>query len=244
MTTPPTIAFVHGAFADSSGWSDTLAALVRRGYPVIAVPNELRGLQADADQVRSVLATLDAPIVLVGHSYGGAVIGEAARGLDNVAALAFIAAYVLDEGEAIATVLDPTDFPGGLLGSDTTVLRAFSNPLAPGGQDGDLYIRETDFAKVFAADVPPDRSRLMCLEQRPLSLSAFTGTAGGDPAWKSLPCWYLIAEEDNAIPPAGQRWMAARAGATVDAIASSHAVMVSHPEAVTATVLAAAESLV
>jgi pimeloyl-ACP methyl ester carboxylesterase len=243
MSTRPTIAFVHGAFADSSGWSDTLAALVRQGYPAIAVPNQLRGLQADAAQVRSVLATIEAPVVLVGHSYGGAVIGEAARGLDNVAALVFIAAYLLDEGESIATVLDPTDFPGGLLGPDTTVVRAFSNPQAPEGQDGDLYIREADFAKVFAADVPSDRSMLMYLEQRPLSLTAFAGTADGDPAWKSLPCWSLVAEEDNAIPPAGQHWMSSRAGATVETVASSRAVMVSHPEAVTATVLAAAASL-
>ena len=243
MSTHPTIVFVHGAFADSSGWSDTLADLDGRGYPVIAVPNQLRGLAADADQVRSVLSTLEGPVVLVGHSYGGAVVGEAARGAANVKALVFAAAYILDEGESIATVLPPETFPGGLLGPETTVLRPFANPAAPDGQDGDLYIRESDFAKVFAADVDPARSRLMCLEQRPLSLSGFGGTAAADPAWKSLPCWALVTEEDNAIPPAGQHWMAERAGATVTSIASSHAVMVSHPEAVTAVVLAAAESV-
>jgi pimeloyl-ACP methyl ester carboxylesterase len=243
MSTRPTIAFVHGAFADSSGWSATLSTLVDRGHPVIAVPNQLRGLQADADQVRSVLATIEGPVVLVGHSYGGAVIGEAARGADNVAALVFVAAYLLDDGESIATVLDPATYPGGLLGPDTTVLRPFANAAAPDGQDGDLYIREADFAKVFAADVAAEQSLLMCLEQRPLSLSAFGGTAAADPAWKTLPCWALVAEEDNAIPPAGQHWMAGRAGATVDTVASSHAVMVSHPEAVTTTVLAAVDSL-
>lgn len=243
MSPRPTIAFVHGAFADSSGWSATLSALVDRGYPVIAVPNQLRGLQADADQVRSVLATIEGPVVLVGHSYGGAVIGEAARGAANVAALVFVAAYVLDEGESIATVLDPATYPGGLLGPDTTVVRPFPNPAAPDGQDGDLYIREADFAKVFAADVDADRSVLMCLEQRPLSLSAFSGTAAADPAWKRLPCWALVSEEDNAIPPTGQQWMAARAGATVATVAASHAVMVSHPEAVTETVLKAVASL-
>jgi pimeloyl-ACP methyl ester carboxylesterase len=243
MTTTPTIVFVHGAFADSSGWSATLADLDGRGYPVIAVPNQLRGLTADADQVRSVLATLEGPVVLVGHSYGGAVVGEAARGAANVKALVFAAAYILDEGESIATVLSPETFPGGLLGPETTVLRPFANPAAPDGQDGDLYIRESDFATVFAADVDPALSRLMCQEQRPLSLSGFGGTAAADPAWKSLPSWALVTEEDNAIPPAGQHWMAERAGATVTSVASSHAVMVSHPEAVTAVVLAAAESV-
>lgn len=238
-STLPTTVFVHGAFADSSGWSATLAALVQKGRPVIAVPNQLRGLPADADQVRSVLATIDGPVVLVGHSYGGAVIGEAARGADNVTALVFLAAYVLDEGESIATVLDPATFPGGLLGPDTTIVRPFANPAAPAGQDGDVYIREADFAKVFAADVAADRSVLMWLEQRPLSLSAFNGVAAPDPAWKTVPSWALVAEKDNAIPPAGQHWMAARAGATVATVASSHAVMVSHPEAVTATVLEA-----
>ena len=140
-------------------------------------------------------------------------------------------------------MLDPATYPGGLLGPDTTVLRPFANAAAPDGQDGDLYIREADFAKVFAADVAAEQSLLMCLEQRPLSLSAFGGTAAADPAWKTLPCWALVAEEDNAIPPAGQHWMAGRAGATVDTVASSHAVMVSHPEAVTTTVLAAVDSL-
>jgi pimeloyl-ACP methyl ester carboxylesterase len=243
VSTRPTLVFVHGAFADSRGWSSTLADLDGRGYPVLAVPNQLRGLTADADQVRSVLATIDGPVVLVGHSYGGAVIGEAARGADNVRALVFVAAYVLDEGESIATVLDPVRFPGGLLGPETTVVRPFANPAAPDGHDADLFIAEGDFAKVFAADVGAARARLMFLEQRPLSLSAFTGTAAAEPAWKTLPSWALVAEEDNAIPPAGQRWMAERAGATVSSTTSSHAVMVSRPEAVTATVLAAAESV-
>jgi len=103
MTNRPTIAFVHGAFADSSGWSATISALDAARLPVIAIPNQLRGLTADADYVRSVLATIEGPVVLVGHSYGGAVIGEAARDVENVAALVFVAAYVLDEGESIST---------------------------------------------------------------------------------------------------------------------------------------------
>ncbi|HWD77703.1 MAG TPA: alpha/beta hydrolase [Kribbella sp.] len=240
MTSRPTIAFVHGAFADSSSWSATIAPLDEAKLPVIAIPNQLRGLAGDAGYVRSVLATVDGPVVLVGHSYGGAVIGEAARGADNVAALVFVAAYILDEGESIATVLDPQRFPGGLLGPDTTLERPFANADGP---DRDLYIATEHFAKVFAADLPEVQSRLMSFEQRPLSLSALTGVAAARPGWQDKPSWALVAEHDNAIPPDGQRWMAQRAGATVGSVASSHAVMLSQPAAVTETILEAVRSL-
>jgi len=243
MTNRPTIAFVHGAFADSSGWSATISALDAARLPVIAIPNQLRGLATDADYVRSVLTTIEGPVVLVGHSYGGAVIGEAARDVENVAALVFVAAYVLDEGESISTVLDPVQFPGGRLGPDTLLERPFSNPGLPGGVDTDLYIAAPHFAEVFAADVPDDHSHLMALMQRPLSVSALTGVAGARPAWHDKPCWALISEQDNAIPPAGQHWMANRAGATLGTVAASHAVMVSQPGAVTQTVLEAVESV-
>jgi pimeloyl-ACP methyl ester carboxylesterase len=236
MTSKPTVAFVHGAFADSSGWGPTLAALDAAGFPVIAIPNQLRGLSADADYVRSVLATIEGPVVLVGHSYGGAVIGEAARGAGNVTSLVFVAAYILDEGESIATVLDPDRFPGGLIGPTTTIQRPFANASFSGGIDADLYITTEHFDDVFAADVPHDRARLMSFEQRPLSLSALTGVAAGRPAWRDLPSWALVAEQDHAIPAAGQTWMADRAGATVNTVNSSHAVMVSHPEAVIKTI--------
>jgi pimeloyl-ACP methyl ester carboxylesterase len=239
MTSEPTVAFVHGAFADSGGWSQTLSALDAAGLPVIAIPNQLRGLAADANYVRSVLTSIQGPVVLVGHSYGGAVIGEAARGVTNVAALVFVAAYILDEGESIASVLDPDQFPGGLLGPATTVERPFGNPNFPGGLDTDLYIAVPHFAEVFAADLPKDRIRLMAFEQRPLSLSALTGVATARPAWHDLPSWALVAEHDNAIPPDGQRWMADRAGATIGTVASSHAVMLSQPAAVTETILEA-----
>ncbi|HEY3408574.1 MAG TPA: alpha/beta hydrolase [Propionicimonas sp.] len=242
MARIPTIAFVHGAFADSSGWSETLAALDAAGYPVIAIPNPLRGLTSDAEYVHSVLATLTAPVVLVGHSYGGAVIGEAAREASNVETLVFVAAYILEEGESIATVLDAERFPGGLIGPATTIQRPFSNPAFTGGTDGDLYLETEHFAKVFAADLPPDRARLMAFEQRPLSLSALTGVAAPRPAWRDRPSWALVAEHDNAIPPAGQRWMAERAGATVGTVGSSHAVMVSQPAVVTQTILEAASA--
>ncbi|MDR6863981.1 alpha/beta hydrolase [Phycicoccus sp. 3266] len=244
MTSTPTVAFVHGAFADSSGWSTTMTALDAAGLPVIAIPNELRALGRDAEQVRSVVATLPGPVVLVGHSYGGAVIGEAARGAANVRALVFVAAYILDSGESIATVLDPARFPGGELGPDTTLARPFTAAGSPDGAatDADLYIRTESFAQVFAADVPAEVARVMAWSQRPLATGAFTGQAG-PPAWRDVQSWALVAENDRAIPPSGQRWMAERAGATIGTIASSHAVMVSQPEAVTATILEAVAAL-
>jgi pimeloyl-ACP methyl ester carboxylesterase len=216
-----------------------LSALDAAGLRVIAIPNQLRGLTSDADYVRSVLKSIEGSVVLVGHSYGGAVIGEAARGAMNVTALVFVAAYILDEGESIASVLDPVRFPGGLLGPDTTVERRFGNPDFPGGLDTDLYITGEHFAEVFAADLSEDQTRLMAFEQRPLSLTALAGLAAARPAWHDTPSWALVAEQDNAIPPAGQLWMADRAGATVGTVASSHAAMVSQPAAVTETILEA-----
>jgi pimeloyl-ACP methyl ester carboxylesterase len=240
MSDTPTIVLVHGAFADSSAWADTIAGLEAAGYPVLAVPNQLRSLATDADYVRAVVTTIPGTVVLVGHSYGGAVIGEAARGAQNVQALVFIAAYVLDEDESIFTVLDPARFPGGQLGPDTTITRGVPNAAAPGGRDGELWIAAEHFHQVFVADSSSERAHMMALTQRPLALAAATGVAG-PPAWRTLPSWALIAESDNAIPASGQRWMAERAGAVMEAVDASHAVMVSRPDAVTATIIAAAK---
>ncbi|OLE29202.1 MAG: alpha/beta hydrolase [Catenulispora sp. 13_1_20CM_3_70_7] len=212
----PTIVLVHGAFADSSSWDATIAALQKHGYPVVAVANPLRGLSSDADVVRSVLATINGPVILVGHSYGGAVITNAARGAANVKALVYIGAFVPAQGESLATILPPAQFPGALLGPDTTDVRPVPNAVAPGGQDADITIKPADFRAVFAGDVP-----------------AF-------PAWQTLPSWDLITDDDKAIPPAGQRFMAARAHAHVESVDSSHAVMVSHPGAVVDIILDAA----
>ncbi|MEO5875939.1 MAG: alpha/beta fold hydrolase [Streptosporangiaceae bacterium] len=235
----PTIVLVHGAFADSSGWNAEIADLRHRGYPVLAASNELRGLTGDADYVRSILKTVKGPIVLVGHSYGGAVITNAAREVANVKALVYVGAYVPAKGESIATVLDPKSYPGSLLGPATTVVRPFPNPAVPGGVDADVSIRPASFRAVFAADVPARTAALMAVTQRPLSLSAQTGVSG-DPAWTWIPSWDLITLNDRAIPPAGQRFMAERAHAHVRTVRSSHAVMVSHPGAVVKIILEAA----
>ncbi|MEZ0075555.1 pimeloyl-ACP methyl ester carboxylesterase [Planotetraspora sp. GP83] len=235
-TAKPTIVFVHGAFADSSGWNAEIAKLRSLGYPVIAAPNPLRGLTGDADYVRSILQTLSGPIVLVGHSYGGAVITNAARGVANVKALVYVGAFVPDKDETVGNVLDPQKYPGSLIGPDTTIGRPFPNPAAPNGVNVDVYIKPESFRSVFAGDVAAGTAALMAATQRPLAFSA-NNDPSGEPAWKTLPSWDLITLADHAIPPAGQRFMAERAHAHIRTVDSSHAVMVSHPGAVVGIVL-------
>jgi pimeloyl-ACP methyl ester carboxylesterase len=238
----PTVVIVHGAFADASGWNTTIGTLQQLGFPVIAVANPLRGLTSDSDYVRSVLQTIQGPIVLVGHSYGGAVISNAARGVPNVKALVFVAAFALDEGESLATTPDPQQFPGGQVTPDTTIARQVPNAAAPGGVDVELTIKPEDFQRVFAADVPKFRTNIMAATQRPFAVTAIVQPSG-PPAWKTIPSWDLITLDDNAIPPAGQQFMAQRAHAHIETVHSSHAVMVSHPEAVTRITLEAARSI-
>jgi pimeloyl-ACP methyl ester carboxylesterase len=233
---------VHGAFADSSGWSQEVIDLQKLGYDVIAPPNPLRGLTYDADYIRSVLATIPGPVILVGHSYGGAVITNAARGAANVEALVYVGAFVPDAGESIVTSYDPTKYPGSLLGPDTTMVRPTYNPAAPGGQDVDVYIKPTVFRKVFAGDQTRAVARELAATQRPLSYFAQT-EASGDPAWKTIPSWDLITLDDHAISPGGQKFMAKRAGAHIDKVHSAHDVMISHPVDVVAEILKAVKAV-
>ena len=238
----PTVVLVHGAFADSSGWDATVAQLTDDGYPVIAASDPLRGLTSDADYVRAMLRTIDGPIVLVGHSYGGAVITNAARGVPNVKALVYVGAFVPDAGESIATAADPAKYPGSLLGPDTITARPAPDPSAPAGQDTDLYISLQAFRAVFAGDVSPQRADVMARTQRPLSAAA-NFQPSGEPAWKTVPSWDLVTLDDRAIAPAGQWFMATRAGAHVSTVSSAHDVMVSHPGAVTRIVESAARTV-
>lgn len=238
----PTIVFVHGAFADASGWTQEVVRLQRKGYDVIAPANPLRGLTYDADHIRSVLATIPGPVVLVGHSYGGAVITNAARGADNVTALVYVGAFVPDAGQSILTSYDPVAYPGSQLGPDTVTVRPTYNPAAPGGQDADVYIKAEAFRSVFAGDQPQAVAAAMAATQRPLSYFAQSDPSG-EPAWKVLPSWDLVTLDDNAISPGGQLFMARRAGARVTTVRSAHDVMVSHPEAVVRIVLDAARAV-
>ncbi|WP_353813621.1 alpha/beta fold hydrolase [Agromyces sp. SYSU T00266] len=231
----PTIVLVHGAFADSSGWNDVTERLQKRGYTVLAASNPLRGLLTDAAYVRSILETIEGPIVLVGHSYGGAVITNAATGLDNVEALVYVAAYALDEGERL---VDANALGGGHTDlADHIVIRPY--PGAPSG-DADGYIDPAYFRELFAADLPKKQTDVMAASQRPAALQALF-TPSGEPAWKTIPSWYVVASQDHTIPPEAERVMAARAGSTTIEIDSSHVVMMSHPGDVANVILDAAE---
>ncbi|WP_327588398.1 alpha/beta hydrolase [Nonomuraea sp. NBC_00507] len=233
--TLPTVVLVHGAFADASSWDGVIAQLQRRGYPVIAPANPLRSLSGDAAYIASVVKGIRGKVVLVGHSYGGTVITNAARHATNVKALVYVAAFLPDKGESTQTVLDPKKYPGSLLGPATLEQRPYTDTA---GKGVDLYIKQSSFPKVFAADLPIAKARRMAAAQRPFAVAAYSGPSGA-PAWKKIPAWAVISTQDKAISPAGQRWMARRAKAHVIEVKSSHAISVSHPVAIVDTVVEA-----
>ncbi|MGW4476249.1 alpha/beta fold hydrolase [Nonomuraea sp. NPDC004354] len=230
----PTVVLVHGAFADASGFNQVIGLLQRAGFPVIAPANPLRDTAGDAAYISSVLDTITGPVILAAHSYGGIVITNAARGHDNVKALVYLGAFAPDEGESALQLAQ--QFPGSELG---TALITRKYPV-PGrtelGTDG--YIDPAKFRAVFAADLPESTTRLMAATQRPGSVEGLSGPSGV-PAWKTIPSWYLIPAQDKVIPAAAQRFMAKRAGSKVTEINSSHVVMMSHPAAAAAVILAA-----
>ncbi|MCY1021369.1 alpha/beta fold hydrolase [Pyxidicoccus sp. MSG2] len=230
----PTIVLVHGAFADASGWADVIKRLQRQGYTAYAFSNPLRSIAGDAEYLRYFLSTLTGPIVLVGHSYGGAVITNAATGNPNVKALVYIASYALAEGE---TISQANALGGGHseLG-EHLILRPF-----PGGgtTDADGYIDPAFFHELFAGDLREKDAAVAAASQRPAAASIFV-TPSGPPAWQAIPSWYLVARDDKVIPPEAQRVMARRAGAHTFEIRSSHVAMVSHPAAVTELIVEAA----
>ena len=232
--TKPTIVLVHGAFADSSGWNTVAGRLLGDGYPVIAFSNPLRGPIADAEYLRQFLSTIEGPVVLVGHSYGGAVITNAATGNPNVKSLVYIAAYALAEGESLAQA---NSLGGGHTDlADHLVFRPYPGA-APG--DADAYIDPAWVPILFAQDLPKATARVMGATQRPAAVSSLF-TPSGPPAWEDIPSWYLVARQDLTIPPEAERAMVERAGSTTVEIDSSHVAMMSHPSAVVSLIKAAA----
>lgn len=229
----PTIVLVHGAWADSSGWNDSVKKLQNKGYTALAVATPLRSLHGDAAYLSSVLATIAGPIVLVGHSYGGMVLTNAATGNPNVKALVYIAAFAPDQGEKQIDLILKN--PGSEIGPDTLTVRRY-----PGGLDS--YITPSVFHRIFAHDVSKSTAAVMAATQRPFDL-AILEELSGPPAWRTIPSWYLIATEDRAIPPATQRFMADRAGATTAEVRASHVPMNSRPSAVTDLILDAANAV-
>lgn len=233
----PTVVLVHGAFADASSWNGVVERLQHQGYPVVAPPNQLRGVIGDSAYVASVLKSIKGPIVLVGHSYGGAVISQAAAGNDNVKALVYVAALVPDVGENSAAL--STKFPGSELGSSVRAV-----PFTDGTTSGtDLYIENDKFRAVFAADLPEAQTKVMAVEQRPLSQAGFAQNST-KAAWKTIPSWFVVARNDKAVAPDLERFEAARAKSHTIEINSSHVAMISHPDVVTDQILDAAHTTV
>jgi pimeloyl-ACP methyl ester carboxylesterase len=227
-TAKPAIALIHGGFVDGSGWEDVYRILRKDGYDVRIVQNPTTSLADDVAATKRVLAEQKAPVILVGHSYGGAVITEAGNH-PSVAGLVYIAAFAPDRGESVATLIkDPP--PGAPV-----------PPILP-PQQGFLELDRAKFAASFAADVAPEKAEFMANSQVPWGLDALNGVVT-QPAWKSKPSWYLVATDDHMIPPPAQRAMSKRAGSSVVEVKGSHAVYVSQPEAVAQLIKNAARSL-
>jgi pimeloyl-ACP methyl ester carboxylesterase len=236
-STKPTIVLVHGDWADGSSWSAVIARLQRQGFTVVAPPNPLRGLSIDAANLASYLNTISGPIVLVAHSYGGAVTSNAATAKPNIKALVYIDAFMPDEGETLVQLL--SFVPGSCL--DPT---AFNSVPVPGGSGDDLYLRVapnppyTGFAECFANGVNPSDAAVLAAVQRPAA-SVQLFEPSGPPAWKVIPSWSLIGTEDHVIPPDLQRFMSQRANATIETVKAGHLGLISRPEAVTRVIQAA-----
>lgn len=223
------IVLVHGGFVDGSGWEGVYKALKRDGYTVAIVQNPTISLADDVAVTKRTIANQDGPVILVGHSYGGAVITEAGND-PKVAGLVYVAAFALDRGESVSSLIkDPP--PGAPV-----------PPILP-PQDGYLFLDKAKFPASFAADVEPETAAFMADSQVPWGLDALNGTIS-EPAWKTKPSWYLVSTDDKMIPPDAQRAMSKRAGATVVEVKGSHAVYVSQPQAVAALIETAAKGAV
>ena len=230
----PTVVLVHGAFADASGWNGVVERLQAEGVQVTAPANPLRGISTDSAYIASLLDQIPGPVVAVGHSYGGAVISNAASRVDNVVGLVYVAAFAPDEGETLGGIEE---------GSKDSVLNTALVPLQyPTGQGTETAVEfaidPEKFHDAFAADVPAGQSATMAATQRPAAELAFSET-NGEPAWKTLPSWAVVPSGDKAAGADVLRSMAERAGATITEVDGSHVIMVSQPQVVADVILAA-----
>lgn len=223
------IVLVHGAWADGSSWSGVIQILQKAGYNATAVQNPLTSLADDVARTREVLAAQTGPTIVVGHSYGGVVIGELGANAPNVVGLVYVAAFGFDKGESLQA-LTKQGPPAPWLAS-----------LHPDKQ-GFLSWDQAGFMKYFASDVDPARARVLAAVQKPIA-GAILGTEAGAPSWRSLPSWYLVATNDQIIPPDAQRLFAKRMGATVSSVAASHVALISQPAAVARFILVAARTV-
>jgi pimeloyl-ACP methyl ester carboxylesterase len=224
-TNNPTVVLVHGGFADASFWTPVIKELQARGLPVLAPPNPLRGLANDAEYIASFVNQIDGPVLLVGHSYGGAVISVAGAAADSVVGLVYVAAFILDEGESFGEVF--AGYPATPL---VEAVRPGTYPL-PGGETAvELTIAPELYRSAFAADLPSEVTDVLAVMQRPFA-AIFEDRAQAA-AWKTLPSWAVVATADNAIHPDAERHMARRAGAETIEVEASHSIALSQPGAV------------
>lgn len=226
----PTIVLVHGAFADATGWQDLIPILQRRGYPVIAVQNQLTSVSADIATTRRVIEAQPGEVILVGHSYGGVSISGAATGSPKVKALVYIAAYAPDAGESVSDL--NAKFPA------TPLVNAIKPDVA-----GFVYIEAEKYREVFAQDVPMPATRVMAVTQKPANYATLLDPLGVTAAWRSIPSWYVVAQNDRTINPDLERFLAKRMGATTTELNTSHVPFISRPEQVAKIIFAAAESV-
>jgi pimeloyl-ACP methyl ester carboxylesterase len=229
----PTIILVHGAFAESASWDGVIDALAGTGHPVIAAANPLRDVAADAASVGDLVRSVDGPVVLVAHSYGGAVISNVPADAGEITGLVYVNGFAPDPGESCFQLAG--QFPGSMLGEET------SRPVPRSDGTTDLYILQDRFHELFCPDVPAPQAARMAATQRPATQEALVAPSGERPLWRELPSWFLIGDEDRIIPPELQRFMAERAGSrTVEIPGASHALPVSQPQATADVILEAA----
>jgi pimeloyl-ACP methyl ester carboxylesterase len=227
----PTIVLVHGAFAESASWDPVIDHLLDAGHDVVAAPNPLRGVAADAQSVSDVVRSVEGPVVLVAHSYGGAVMTNVDHDAGEIAGLVYVNGFAPQSGENCFGLAGM--FPGSMVGEATV------RPVPRSDGTTDLYIAPDSFHEVFCADVSAPQAARMAITQRPATQEALTEPSGDHPLWKDVPSWFLIGEEDRIIPAALQRFEAERAGArrTVEIAGASHAAAVSQPGAVVELIL-------
>ena len=234
----PTIVLVHGAFADGSSWNGVIQRLQEQGYSVVAPANPLRGVVADSAYLASVVNQLDGPVLLVGHSYAGALITNAASDAANVVGLVFVAAFAPDTDERLGDVAATSK--DSLLG---TAQVQYEYPTGPGGETApEFLVDPARFREVFAADLPAEQAAVLAATQRPVAAAAFSDVSG-PPAWKALPSWAVVATADKAAGSDIVRSMAQRAGADIVEVEASHVVMISQPQAVTDLILKALDAV-
>jgi pimeloyl-ACP methyl ester carboxylesterase len=234
----PTIMLVHGAYADASSWNGVIERLQQQGYTVIAPANPLRSVAADSAYTASLLNQIDGPVLLAGHSYGGAVITNAATNAPNVVGLVFVAAFAPEEGETLGDVENGSK--DSVLG---TALVQYHYPAGPGGQTAvEFAINPAQLREAFAADLPEQQAALLAATQRSAAAAAFTDPSG-PPAWKKLPSWAVVATGDKAAGTDVVRSHAQRAGADIVEVEGSHVIMISQPQVVTDHILKAAQAV-